>query len=84
MIVTTPRLSNMGTAGSPNSQVGSMQGVADMTPVQVDGSGTVQPISVEALPLATDQSTDSSLKQLVAVIEELNLNVKLLISIISK
>lgn len=82
MIVNRP--SNMGTAGIPNAQIGSMQGAPGMTPIQVDGSEVVQPISVESLPLATDQSTDSSLKQLVETIGELNENVKILIALLTK
>jgi hypothetical protein len=34
-----------GTAGAPNASVVSMQGIAGMTPVKVDGSGATQPIS---------------------------------------
>ena len=35
-----------GTAGTPSAQVVSVQGIASMTPMKVDGSGVTQPVSV--------------------------------------
>lgn len=41
----------LGTAGTPSSDVITVQGAASMTPVKVDGSSVTQPISAASLPL---------------------------------
>src|ERR1700760_718749 len=35
----------IGTAGTPSAQVQTVQGIASMTPLRVDGSGVTQPVS---------------------------------------
>jgi hypothetical protein len=51
---TVSTLDNLiGTAGTASAQVQSVQGIASMTPLKVDGSGVTQPISASALPLPT-------------------------------
>ena len=47
----------LGTAGTASSDVITIQGIASMTAVKVDGSGVTQPISAAALPLPTGAST---------------------------
>jgi hypothetical protein len=47
----------LGTAGTPSSDVITVQGVTSMTALKVDGSATTQPISASSLPLPTGAST---------------------------
>lgn len=47
----------LGTAGSASSDVITVQGIASMTPLLVDGSAVTQPISAASLPLPTGAST---------------------------
>jgi len=47
----------LGTAGNASADVISIQGVASMTAVKVDGSGVTQPVSASALPLPTGAAT---------------------------
>ena len=50
-----------GTAGTPSSDVVTVQGSTSMTALKVDGSGVTQPVSVAALPaLATGSNTIGS------------------------
>jgi hypothetical protein len=56
----------LGTAGTASSDVITIQGIAGMTAVKVDGSGVTQPVSIAAtvavdseLPAAAAQSTDN-------------------------
>lgn len=47
----------LGTAGSASTDVITIQGIASMTAVKVDGSAVTQPISAASLPLPTGAST---------------------------
>lgn len=47
----------MGAAGTAAAQVMSIQGIASMTAVKVDGSAVTQPISASSLPLPSGAST---------------------------
>lgn len=47
----------LGTAGTPSTDVISIQGEASMTPLKVDGTATVQPVSATSLPLPTGAAT---------------------------
>ena len=47
----------LGTAGTPSSDVITVQGIASMTALKVDGSATTQPISASSLPLPTNAAT---------------------------
>jgi hypothetical protein len=49
----------LGTAGVASADVISVQGLASMTPLKVDGSGVTQPISAAALPLPTGAATNA-------------------------
>lgn len=40
----------IGAAGTANTNVQTVQGIASMTPLKVDGSGVTQPVSVASLP----------------------------------
>ena len=51
----------LGTAGSPSADVITIQGIASMTAVKVDGSAVTQPISASSLPLPTGAAQDSTL-----------------------
>jgi hypothetical protein len=48
-----------GTAGTASADVLTIQGIASMTPVKMDGSGVTQPISAIALPLPTGAAISS-------------------------
>lgn len=43
----------LGSAGSPSSDVLTVQGITSMTPLKVDASGTTVPVSVASLPALT-------------------------------
>jgi len=47
----------LGTAGSASTDVITVQGIASMTALKIDGSGVTQPISAASLPLPTGAST---------------------------
>jgi hypothetical protein len=47
----------LGTAGTPATDVISIQGITSMTALKVDGSGVTQPVSAGSLPLPTGAST---------------------------
>jgi hypothetical protein len=47
----------LGTAGTPSTDVITIQGAASMTAVKVDGSATTQPVSAASLPLPTGAAT---------------------------
>lgn len=47
----------LGTAGTASSDVLTVQGIASMTPLLVNGSGVTQPISAASLPLPTGAAT---------------------------
>jgi hypothetical protein len=47
----------LGTAGTASADVLTVQGIAAMTPLLVDGSATTQPISAAALPLPAGAAT---------------------------
>lgn len=47
----------LGTAGTASSDVITVQGIASMTALVVDGSGVTQPISASSLPLPSGAST---------------------------
>jgi predicted secreted protein len=47
----------LGTAGTPSSDVITVQGAASMTALKVDGSAVTQPVSAASLPLPTGAST---------------------------
>jgi hypothetical protein len=49
----------LGTAGSPASDVITVQGVASMTALKVDGSAVTQPVSAASLPLPAGASTSA-------------------------
>lgn len=49
----------LGTAGSASADVLSVQGVASMTALKVDGSGVTQPVSAASLPLPTGAATSA-------------------------
>ena len=49
----------LGTAGTPSSDVITIQGIASMTAVKVDGSGVTQPVSAASLPLPTGAATSA-------------------------
>lgn len=51
----------VGAAGTPAADVISVQGVASMTPLKVDGSGVTQPVSASSLPLPTGAATEATL-----------------------
>lgn len=54
----------LGTAGSASTDVITVQGIASMTPLLVDGSGATQPVSgtVSVTSLQTDALTDTQLR----------------------
>lgn len=60
LLTTTDFNAVFGTAGSADSQVMSVQGIASMTPILTDGSATTQPISAASLPLPTGASTSTN------------------------
>jgi hypothetical protein len=49
----------LGTAGTPSSDVITVQGKTGMTAVKVDGSAVTQPVSASSLPLPTGASTSA-------------------------
>jgi hypothetical protein len=49
----------LGTAGTAASDVITVQGIASMTALKVDGSAVTQPVSAAALPLPTGASTEA-------------------------
>lgn len=49
----------LGTAGTASADVVSVQGVASMTALKVDGSGVTQPVSAATLPLPAGASTSA-------------------------
>jgi hypothetical protein len=51
----------LGTAGTASADVISVQGIASMTALVVDGSGSTQPISASSLPLPSGAATESTL-----------------------
>jgi hypothetical protein len=51
----------LGTAGSASSDVLTVQGIASMTALKVDGSAVTQPISAAALPLPSGAATETTL-----------------------
>lgn len=51
----------LGTAGTASADVISVQGVAGMTSIKVDGSAVTQPISAASLPLPTGAALDATL-----------------------
>ena len=54
----------LGTAGTPSADVISVQGVASMTALKVDGSAVTQPVSAASLPLPTGAATETTLSAL--------------------
>jgi hypothetical protein len=46
-----------GTAGSPSTNVITVQGASSMTPLKIDGSATTQPVSAASLPLPSGAAT---------------------------
>ena len=54
----------LGTAGTPSSDVLTVQGAASMTALKVDGSAVTQPVSASSLPLPTGAATESTLSSL--------------------
>jgi hypothetical protein len=51
----------LGTAGTASSDVITIQGIASMTALKVDGSGVTQPVSAVSLPLPTGAATAAGL-----------------------
>ena len=51
----------LGTAGTASSDVLTVQGIASMTALKVDGSAVTQPISASSLPLPTGAATETTL-----------------------
>ena len=49
----------LGVAGTPSADVISVQGVASMTALKVDGSAVTQPVSAASLPLPTGAATSA-------------------------
>ena len=49
----------LGTAGTASADVITVQGIASMTALKVDGSATTQPVSAASLPLPTGASTSA-------------------------
>ena len=56
----------LGTAGSASADVITIQGIAGMTALKVDGSAITQPISAATLPLPTNAATETTLSSLSA------------------
>lgn len=54
---TAAKQPSLGTAGTASSDVITVQGIASMTALVVDGSGVTQPVSAASLPLPTGAST---------------------------
>jgi hypothetical protein len=50
----------LGTAGTASADVITVQGIASMTALTVDGSGVTQPISAASLPLPTGAATSAN------------------------
>lgn len=50
----------LGTAGTASADVITVQGIASMTPLLVNGSGVTQPVSAASLPLPTGASTSAN------------------------
>lgn len=50
----------LGTAGTPSTDVLTVQGATSMTALKVDGSGVTQPISASALPLPSGAATSAN------------------------
>lgn len=50
----------LGTAGTPSSDVITVQGATSMTALKVDGSAVTQPVSAASLPLPTGASTSAN------------------------
>lgn len=51
----------LGTAGTASSDVITVQGIASMTALKVDGSAVTQPVSAASLPLPTGAATEATL-----------------------
>lgn len=51
----------LGTAGTASADVLTVQGIASMTALKVDGSGVTQPVSAASLPLPTGAALDATL-----------------------
>lgn len=51
----------LGMAGSPSTDVLTVQGATSMTALKVDGSGVTQPVSASSLPLPTGAATNSAI-----------------------
>lgn len=54
----------LGTAGTASADVITIQGIASMTAVKVDGSAVTQPVSAASLPLPTGAATEATLSTL--------------------
>lgn len=57
---TSAKQAALGTAGTASTDVITVQGIASMTALKVDGSGVTQPISASSLPLPTGAATASN------------------------
>ena len=51
----------LGTAGTSSADVITVQGIASMTALKVDGSAVTQPVSASSLPLPTGAATEATL-----------------------
>jgi len=51
----------LGTAGTASADVLTVQGIAGMVALKVDGSGVTQPVSVASLPLPSGAATETTL-----------------------
>lgn len=49
----------LGTAGSASNDVITIQGIASMTPLKVDGSANTQPVSAASLPLPSNAASET-------------------------
>jgi hypothetical protein len=56
---TSDKQPSLGTAGSASSNVLTVQGIASMTALKVDGSAVTQPISASSLPLPTGAASSA-------------------------
>jgi hypothetical protein len=61
-----------GTAGTASGGVLSVQGVASMTALKVDGSAVTQPVSASSLPLPSGAATESTLSTLNSKVTAVN------------
>jgi hypothetical protein len=59
----------LGTAGTASSDVLTVQGIASMTAIKVDGSAVTQPVSAASLPLPTGAATSAKQDTIITAVQ---------------